>query len=86
MLLLTLGFPLALLALLALMEWIEAPLRSDDNARTLPAFLDDAGPDEIEDYVRHGLKAALDRHWLRQRMRRLVSLGLPSRIAKSGSR
>jgi hypothetical protein len=86
MLLLALGFPLVLLALLAVMDWIEAPLRSDDSARQLPAFLDSAGPDEIEDYVRNGLKAALDRHWLRQRMRRLLSSGLPSRTAKTGSR
>ena len=69
-LLFTLCFPLALLGLLMLMDWIEGPLRSDDNARGLPAFLDEAGPDEIEDYVRYGLKAALDRHWLRQRLRR----------------
>jgi hypothetical protein len=72
MLLLTLGFPIVLLALLAVMDWIEAPLRSDDSARQLPALLDSAGPDEVEDYVRHGLKAALDRHWMRQRMRRLL--------------
>jgi hypothetical protein len=71
-LLLTLSFPLVLLGLLVLMEWIEAPLRSDDSARQLPAFLDAAGPDEIEDFVRDGLKAALDRHWLRQRLRRMV--------------
>jgi hypothetical protein len=86
MLLLALGFPLVLLALLAFMDWIEAPLRSDDSARTLPAFLDTAGPDEIEDYVRHGLKAALDRHWLRQRVRRLLPRGLPDRTARSSSR
>jgi hypothetical protein len=85
-LLLTLGFPFVLLALLALMDWIEAPLRSDDSARTLPEFLDTAGPDEIEDYVRHGLKAALDRHWLRQRMRRFVPRGLPRRMARSSTR
>jgi hypothetical protein len=85
MLLLALGFPLVLLALLALMEWIEAPLRSDDSARRLPAFLDSAGPDEIEDYVRDGLKAALDRHWLRQRMRRLLPVGVQSRTAKTDS-
>jgi hypothetical protein len=86
MLLLTLGFPLVLLALLAVMDWIEAPLRSDDSARQLPAFLDDAGPDEVEDYVRHGLKATLDRHWMRQRMRRLLPQSLPSRMVKTDSR
>jgi hypothetical protein len=85
MLLLALGFPLVLLALLALMDWIEAPLRSDDSARTLPAFLDSAGPDEIEDYVRDGLKAALDRHWLRQRMRRYLPRRQPERTARSAS-
>jgi hypothetical protein len=86
MLLLALGFPLVLLALLALMDWIEAPLRSDDSARTLPAFLDSAGPDEIEDYVRDGLKAALDRHWLRQRMRRYLPRRSADRMARSTSR
>ena len=86
MLLLALGFPLVLLALLALMDWIEAPLRSDDSARTLPAFLDSAAPDEIEDYVRDGLKAALDRHWLRQRIRRYLPRRSAERMARSASR
>jgi len=86
MLLLALGFPFVLLALLAVMDWIEAPLRSDEQARKLPAFLDSAGPDEIEDYVRDGLKAALERHWLRQRVRRLVPRGLTGRMARSNSR
>jgi hypothetical protein len=88
-LLLTLAFPLALLGLLLFMDWIEAPLRSDDNARELPAFLDEAGPDEIEDYVRHGLKAALDRHWLRQRFRRMVpgrAQVVTERMVRTGSR
>ncbi|MFL6238816.1 MAG: hypothetical protein ACJ735_04880 [Actinomycetes bacterium] len=86
MLLFALGFPLVLLALLAFMDWIEAPLRSDDSARKLPAFLDTAGPDEIEDYVRDGLKAALERHWLRQRMRRLLSRGRPARMVRTTPR
>ncbi len=86
MLLLTLAFPVALLGLLALMDWIEAPLRSDDHARRLPAFLDTAGPEEIEDYVRDGLRAALDRHWLRQRIRRYVHNGVPSWMARGTSR
>jgi hypothetical protein len=85
MLLFALGFPLVLLGLLALMDWIEAPLRSDDSARQLPAFLDSAGPDEVEDYVRNGLKAALDRHWMRQRMRRFLPTSLSSRMAKTDS-
>ena len=84
-LLLALGFPLVLLALLAIMDWIEAPLRSDDSARTLPAFLDKAAPDEIEDYVRDGLKAALDRHWMRQRMRHFVMRRLPRARANAGT-
>jgi hypothetical protein len=86
LLLLALAFPFVLLGLLPLMEWIEAPLRSDDSARRLPDFLDSAGPDEIEDFVQHGLKAALERHWLRQRMRRFVPHGLPHRTARAGSR
>jgi hypothetical protein len=69
MLLLTLGFPLALLGLLALMNWIEAPLRSDDSAAELPAYLDEAQPDEIETFVRNGFKTALDRYWMREGMK-----------------
>jgi hypothetical protein len=68
MLLLMLGFPIVLLGLLALMEWIEAPLRCHDSAAELPKFLDTAQADEIEVFVRNGYKAALDRHWQRQRM------------------
>lgn len=72
MLLLALAFPLLLMGLLAFMDWIEAPLRSEANADDLPAFFESAQPDDIEDFVRDGLKTALDRHWLRQRMLRLL--------------
>jgi hypothetical protein len=68
-----LGFPILLLGLLGFMEWIEAPLRSEAIAERLPEFLDTAPPEELEVFVSAGLKAALDRHWLRQRVgRRLL--------------
>ena len=54
------------------MDWIEAPLRSEAEADKLPAFLEQAQPEEIETFVRDGLKTALERHWLRQRMARLL--------------
>jgi hypothetical protein len=72
MLLLALAFPLLLLGLLALMDWIEAPLRSEAEADKLPAFLEHAPPDEIETFVRDGLRTALERHWLRQRVIHLL--------------
>lgn len=72
MLLIALGFPVLLLGLLAVMDWIEAPLRSEARADHLPAVLEDAGPEDIEIFVRDGLKTALERHWLRQRMVRLL--------------
>lgn len=72
MLLIALGFPLLLMGLLAFMDWIEAPLRSEATADELPVFLESAQPDDIETFVRDGLKTALERHWLRQRMVRLL--------------
>ena len=65
-------FPFVLLGLLALMEWIEAPLRSEAVGERLPEFLDRAAPDEIEIFVEDGLRKALERHWLRQRVGRLL--------------
>ena len=72
MLLIALAFPLLLLGLLAFMDWIEAPLRSEANGDRLPAYFEQAQPEDIEIFVRDGLKTALDRHWLRQRMVRLL--------------
>ena len=72
MLYLALAFPLALLGLLALMEWIEAPLRSESHGRRVPGLLETAAPDEVEIYVSSHLRAALERHWLRQRVARLL--------------
>jgi hypothetical protein len=75
MLLIALAFPLLLMGLLMLMDWIEAPLRSEATADGLPAFLEDAPPEEIEIFVRDGLKTALERHWLRQRLARRLLPG-----------
>jgi hypothetical protein len=73
MLLIALAFPLLLMGLLSLMDWIEAPLRSEAEGDKLPAFLEQAQPEEIETFVRDGLKTALERHWLRQRVAGLLS-------------
>ena len=67
-----LAFPLLLMGLLSFMDWIEAPLRSEAEAEKLPAFLDEAQPDEIEIFVSTGLKTAVDRHWMRQRVTKLL--------------
>jgi hypothetical protein len=72
MLLIALAFPLLLMGLLSLMDWIEAPLRSEAEGDKLPAFLEQAQPEEIETFVRDGLKTALERHWLRQRVAGLL--------------
>ena len=72
MLLFALGFPLLLLLLLLFMDWIEAPVRSEAAADLLPAMVEQSAPDDLEDYVRDNLKSVLDRHWLRQRVVRLL--------------
>jgi hypothetical protein len=72
-LLVALAFPLLLLVFLMFMDWIEAPLRSEASADGLPDFFDKAQPDDIEVFVRDGLKTALERHWMRQRMVRRLA-------------
>ena len=73
MLLVALAFPMLLMVFMMFMDWIEAPLRSEASADALPDFFDKAQPDDIEVFVRDGLKTALDRHWMRQRMVRLLA-------------
>ncbi len=72
---LTLLVPLGLLALMLLMERVEAPLRSDAVSEQLESFLDGARPEEVETFVSQGFAPALERYW---RRRRLTSL-LPGR-------
>jgi hypothetical protein len=72
---LALLFPLALLGLLMLMGWIEAPLSSDAVSERLPDFLETATPEEIEVFVSRGLQVAMERYWRRRRVRRLLPGG-----------
>jgi hypothetical protein len=66
MILLALLFPGVLLALLVLMERVEAPLRGESIGDRLAEFLDQARPDEVETFVSQGLAPALERYWRRR--------------------
>jgi len=80
-LLLTLAFPGVLLALVLMMERVEAPLRDEAVGERITEFLDDARPDEVETYVREGLDGVLNRYW---RRRSLKSKLLTRRLAARG--
>ena len=71
-LVLTLLSPLGWLALLLVMERVERPLRQASVSDQLAAFLDAAGPDDIEAFISQGLAPALDRYWKRRRLARLL--------------
>lgn len=65
--LVVLVFPLALMAAMLLMEWVERPLRVDEVGLQLETFLTNARPEELETYVSEGYASALDRYWRRKR-------------------
>ena len=71
-LVLTLLSPLGWLALLLAMERVERPLGEGSVGDQLAAFLDAAGPDDIEAFISEGLAPALDRYWRRRRLARLI--------------
>ena len=73
-----LAFPLALLALVLVMERVERPLRADSLGDQLEGFLETARPEELEVLVREGFGPALDRYWRRRRLARR----LPGRSAE----
>lgn len=62
-------FPLALLAFMLFMEKVEQPLRRVDEESDVEDFLDHARPEEMDTFVRFGLRRALDRLRLRRRSR-----------------
>ncbi len=64
-------FPLALLALMLLMERVERPLRQGSVGQQLVDFLDTARPEEVETFVSEGTAPALDRYWRRRRLGRM---------------
>ena len=68
----TLLSPLGWLALLLVMERVERPLGEDRVSEQLAAFLDAAGPEDIEAFISDGLAPALDRYWRRRRLARLL--------------
>ena len=74
-----LAAPLALLALMLLMERVERPFRQQAVGEQLEAFLESARPDEVEAFVREGAATALDRYWRRRRLTRLLPVRIGSR-------
>lgn len=75
-------FPLALLAFMLFMERVEAPLRAVATEDDVEEFLDHARPDEVDTFVRFGLRRALETLRSRQ-VSRLLPLGARSKDADS---
>ncbi|CAN5770156.1 MAG: hypothetical protein H0T66_06800 [Geodermatophilaceae bacterium] len=65
--LLVVFFPLALLLFMLFMERVEQPLRTGGSESDVEDFLDNARPDEMDTFVRFGLRRALDKLRLRRR-------------------
>jgi hypothetical protein len=61
--LLTLTFPMVLLAVLTVMGRVEEAIGRDLSAEQLVEFLDSARPEDVETFVTEGFAAALDRYW-----------------------
>lgn len=72
MFLLALAFPAVLLVLMLAMERVEMPLRDEAIGDHLVHYLDEARPDEVENYVSEGLESALRRYWRRRGRRSRV--------------
>lgn len=67
MVLLTLALPLALLALLLMMERVERILGEDATLDRLADLLRQSPPDELERVVSEEYATAVDRYWKRRR-------------------
>jgi len=78
--LLVVFFPFVLLAFMILMERVESPLRRVAVENRVEQFLDEAGPEEMDTFVREGFPAALDQHDRRRTLTRL----LPRRPIRKG--
>lgn len=72
MVLLTLALPLALLALLLMMERVERSLGADATLDRLADLLRQGAPDELERVVSEEYSTAVDRYWRRRRRALLV--------------
>ena len=77
--LLVVFFPFVLLAFMILMERVESPLRSAAVETRVEEFLDEAGPAEMDAFVRQGFPVAL----ADQGRRKLTRL-LPRRPVRRG--
>ena len=78
--LLVVFFPFVLLAFMILMERVESPLRRVAVESRVEEFLEDAGPAEMDTFVREGVPAALTQLSRRRRLSRL----LPRRPLRKG--
>jgi hypothetical protein len=78
--LLVVFFPFVLLGFMILMERVEGPLRSVAMENRVEEFLEEAGPKEMDTFVRDGLPAALNEHDERRKLSRL----LPRRRIRRG--
>jgi len=78
--LLVVFFLFLLLGFMILMERVEGPLRTVAMEDRVEEFLDEAGPKEMDTFVRDGLPAALNEHDERRRLSRL----LPRRPIRRG--
>lgn len=82
--LLVVFFPLALLAFMLFMDWVEEPLRAvtveEDEVED---FLDHARPTEVDTLVRFGIRRAVQSLRRRRRSSRLLPLGSRSKGVNS---
>lgn len=78
--LLVVFFPFILLGFMILMERVEGPLRTVAMENRVEEFLEEAGPKEMDTFVRDGLPAALSEHDERRKLARL----LPRRPLRRG--
>ena len=78
--LLVVFFPFILLGFMILMERVEGPLRTVAMEDRVEEFLDEAGPEEMDTFVRDGLPAALNEREQRRKLSRL----LPRRPMRRG--
>lgn len=82
---LALVVPMALLGLLLTMERVEQPLRQAAITDRIGDWLDEARPEELEEFVRDEFSRPLARYWRRQRgpRRRSVAARRPAGAADS---
>lgn len=66
--LLVIFFPLLLLVFLLFMERVEAPLRRAAVENQVEEFLDNARADDVDTFVRYGMRRAIDRWRNRRRL------------------